>query len=319
MRRNRCYLALVLAGSLVYCTRAPMADSSPVSRWPEPTESQLKLYYEAYDHFLETTFPLEAAAYLSVQIYKDMPSSTPEDLEFSFSMTRPYLSDPVRVRVLAADQAPVVEQVFELATRSGLTRTDEILSRLRLVDRQLDIASCPAIQGIQETWQPHWLQTPLPVPSEELIVTLHPRVVRISVQADSRAVTLETRDPEDPPFRWGIEAASELRSCVIQSLGPLPTFDLDQVKALCNHGGGCAVAKKVSARLPEFESCVLGALAARCTLRDQCIVECFAIASEPLDFSNCFSDCASVFVRVDGVPTVCPQEPAPPGYDGCDP
>jgi hypothetical protein len=214
------WLALALAVSLVGCARARGTDPGTASAWPEPTEAQLKLYYEAYRRFLEKTFPLEAGGSLSVQVYKDWPSSTPEDLEFSFSIIQIYSSDPVRVRVLLADQVPVVHQVFELATRSDLVNTDDILTNLRLVDRQLDIASCPAIQTIQETWQPDLLETPLPVPSEERVLRVHPRVVSIAVRNDSRSITLRTTDSDDPLFRWGIEAAREVRNCVLQIRGP---------------------------------------------------------------------------------------------------
>jgi hypothetical protein len=148
-----------------------------------------------------------------------MPSSTPEDLELSLSITRAFSSDPIRVRVLLADQVPVVYQVFELATNSRFSIADNILGNLRLLDRQLDFESCPVIKEIQEHWQPSWLSTPLPVPSEEQLVRLHSRVVNIAVRTDDREATLRTTDPDDPAFLWG----SRLRAkFAVASCRPLP-------------------------------------------------------------------------------------------------
>jgi hypothetical protein len=220
MRRNSTCLVLVLATSLAGCAQPPSGSRSSGSNRPEPSDSQLTLYYETYELFLKRTFPLESSAYLSVQVYKDMPSSTPEDLELSLSITRAFSSDPIRVRVLLADQVPVVYQVFELATNSRFSIADNILGNLRLLDRQLDFESCPVIKEIQEHWQPSWLSTPLPVPSEEQLVRLHPRVVNIAVRTDDREATLRTTDPDDPAFLWGVAAAREVRSCVLPTTPP---------------------------------------------------------------------------------------------------
>jgi hypothetical protein len=220
MRRNSTCLVLVLATSLAGCAQPPSGSRSSGSNRPEPSDSQLTLYYETYELFLKRTFPLESSAYLSVQVYKDMPSSTPEDLELSLSITRAFSSDPIRVRVLLADQVPVVYQVFELATNSRFSIADNILGNLRLLDRQLDFESCPVIKEIQEHWQPSWLSTPLPVPSEEQLVRLHSRVVNIAVRTDDREATLRTTDPDDPAFLWGVAAAREVRSCVLPTTPP---------------------------------------------------------------------------------------------------
>jgi hypothetical protein len=220
MRRNSTCLVLVLATSLAGCAQPPSGSLSSGSNRPEPSDSQLTLYYETYELFLKRTFPLESSAYLSVQVYKDMPSSTPEDLELSLSITRAFSSDPIRVRVLLADQVPVVYQVFELATNSRFSIADNILGNLRLLDRQLDFESCPVIKEIQEHWQPSWLSTPLPVPSEEQLVRLHPSVVNIAVRTDDREATLTTTDPDDPAFLWGVAAAGEVRSCVLPTTPP---------------------------------------------------------------------------------------------------
>jgi len=212
-------ISLLLAASLFGCAPFRVSDTIAHPDDSEPSDGALDLYYRSYEMFLDRTFPLDISV-LAVQVYKDVPRDVPEDLELSFSFQYAQPSGALEAHVLIADQVPVVSQVYRLSTESSISDPITLLAQLRLVERTVTLKACPAITSILQSWQPSWLTTsPLSFSeiSENTTIRLHPRVVRIAVRAtNDRFVKLETTDSADPAFRWGIEAASQIRQCVLE-------------------------------------------------------------------------------------------------------
>ena len=187
---------------------------------PRVTEREISddRWLDAYDRLLDSTFPVHPAAFLSVQVYKDLPRFVPEDLEFSFSIA--FASDPsvrvtppLLVRAWSAVEEPAVTQLDRVLEETPGVDDAELFARVRQREWLLPEARCPAIAAIAREFDPSSVVVRLPVPSDVETIILHPRVVRIQVEGEHRSLTLRTTDAGDPAFHWGLRAADAVRSC----------------------------------------------------------------------------------------------------------
>ena len=153
-----------------------------------------------------------------MQVYKDYTRGSREDLEISVSFLATPTGGGWRAHVVEAHEKPIVTQVFFLATCSDSITEPEILARLNLEDQYVSEEACPAIAEIVRSFEEDWLAAAPETEAGEIVISLHPRVVRIAERSRKRATGLRTERSSDPAFQWAVQAVSEIRRCLPRSL-----------------------------------------------------------------------------------------------------